>query len=276
MRFNNMKYKTISRLIPCFFQSHSTSESRFENLQVTSNKRGKKGSRHVRNLWTVWFFLVGMVCLLLSSVVAMAQMVSTPIQMNDIYSLIFGGTTMYSSSLNFPPADSVPHQSLTNLVQDSNFERFGQFGGPWGKGQYGEKGIWWNSYYARSTARTIVLRTTDTLYTSYGIRTALYITNHSPVAPHVYGTTVQQIFARPGKYTISIWAAAKNLSNGAIYIVVDRPWRVRPINLPGGSYGWRKFTGSFITNTGEIQLRIISANTGEACLTGISVTPSLY
>jgi hypothetical protein len=185
------------------------------------------------------------------------------------------GVVFLVSGLIFTHGGPIPPQTQGsyNLVQDSNFARFGQYGGPWGKGQYGEKGIWWNSYHANSTAKTIYLKNDDTLFRSYGVRTALYISNRSPAAPHVYGTTVQKIITRPGRYTLTVWASARNLSNGAIYFVVDKPWNVRPVTLRGGNYGWTQFRGSFTTNTGEIQLRIISANTGEAWLTGISITP---
>jgi hypothetical protein len=184
------------------------------------------------------------------------------------------GIILFVSGLIFTYAGSVSPQYSTNLVQDSNFERFGQNSGPWGRGQYGEKGIWWNSYHANTTARTIYLQANDMLFTRYGIRTALYITNRSPAAPHVYGTTVQKIMTRPGRYNITLWASARNLSNGGLYIVVDKPWRVRPITLRGGNYGWTQYTGSFTTDTGEIQLRIISANIGEAWLSGVTVTPA--
>lgn len=201
----------------------------------------------------VLFFLAGVVCL--------------------AFTVIFGGTAL-SSGLDAAPPEPVPIESQ-NLVRDNCFANFGYPSGPWGKGQYGEKGIWWNSNNADCTFGRYGLKDFDTLYKRFGITHALCINNRSPAAPHVYGTTVQQIRARPGRYRITLWAAAQNLTNGVIYVVVDRPWRVRPISLPGGNYDWRQFSGTFTTNTGEIQLRIISAGTGAACISAVSITPTL-
>ena len=167
------------------------------------------------NLWFLRFSLVGMVCFALSSGAATAQVESPLIQMNVINAIIFGGTTLSGSGLNFAPAGTESHESPGNLVQDSCFKYFGRHEGPWGKGQYGDKGIWWNSNNAKSTFGRYGLNFDDTLYKNKGITNALCITNHSPQAPHVFGTTVQQINAFPGKYTITLWAAAQNLSNGA-------------------------------------------------------------
>jgi hypothetical protein len=223
------------------------------------------------NLWLLRFSLVGMVCFALISGAVSAQAESPLIQMNAINAIISGGTMLSGSGLNFAPAGTETHESPGNLVQDSCFKFFGRHEGPWGKGQYGEKGIWWNSNNAKSTFGRYGLYADNPLFINKGITSALCIINHSPPGPHVYGTTVQQINAFPGKYTITLWASGQDLSNGAVYIVVDRPWKVRPISLPGGTYGWRKFSGSF-TTTGQIQLRIITAGTGSACITAITIT----
>ncbi len=225
------------------------------------------------NLWLLRFSLVGLVCFALSSGAATAQVDSPLIQMNVINTINFGGTTLSGSGLNFAPAGTETYKSPGNLVQDCCFEFFGDRDGPWGKGQYGEKGIWWSSNNADVTFGKYGLFARATLYKAKGITSALCINNRSPQGPHVYGTTVQQINALPGKYTITLWAASEDLSNGAVYIVVDRPWNVRPITLPGGRYDWRKFTGSF-TTTGQIQLRIISANTGRVCISAINILRS--
>ncbi|MDX1606695.1 MAG: DUF642 domain-containing protein, partial [Candidatus Competibacterales bacterium] len=152
-----------------------------------------------------------------------------------------------------------------NLVRDPSFSGFGNPSGAWGTGvQYGQYGIWWNSRNARSTARTVDIA-------SDVYRTALYINNQSVRSPHVFGTTAQRISVTPGRtYRVSLWARARNLrSNGAINIVVDPEWKVRPINLTGGTYDWQQFSGTFQAARDYVDLRIISEDIGEAWLTGM-------
>ncbi len=72
----------------------------------------------------------------------------------------------------------------------------------------------------------------------------------------------------PGRrYRISLWARAERLaSDGAVSIVVDEDWRVRPIRLPRGTYDWTEFTGEFSLPETTAPLRILSEDAGEAWL----------
>lgn len=157
-----------------------------------------------------------------------------------------------------------------NLVIDNNFVNFSS-GNAWGTGQYSKNGIWWNSRGARS--RYSIVNLGNNRPPGSKASTALYLQNSSRAAPHVYGTTCQRIDVQRGKqYTISFWLSAKNVaSDGALYIVVDPQWTIRPINIKGGSYGWTKFSGSFTASANYIDLRIIFANTGEVWMTEIEM-----
>ena len=159
-----------------------------------------------------------------------------------------------------------------NLVRDTNFANFNS-GQAWGTGLYSQNGIWWNSNNARS--RYSIVNLNQSRPPGSNAVTALYLQNSSGSAPHVYGTTCQRINVQRGRrYTISFWATARNLaSNGTVYIVVDPQWRVRPINMKGGSFGWTKFSGSFTASSNYIDLRIIIANTGEVWITEMTMTP---
>ncbi len=163
---------------------------------------------------------------------------------------------------------------LINFVLDGNFSDFGKPGGPWGTGAYSNYGIWWNSKNAKSDANKILLKPDNFLYKKYGIQTALYISNKSPSAPHVFGTTAQKIKVTPNqKYTLSLWASSKDLSRtGAVNILVDPTWAKRLIYVKGGNTEWTKYSVTF--NAGDanfIDLRILFEDVGKVWMTGLSI-----
>jgi hypothetical protein len=164
-----------------------------------------------------------------------------------------------------------------NLVQDSRFAAFGSPGGRWGQGDLSQYGIWWNSGGAQSTAEVVSLLSGDDMYEQFGITTALQIDNPTPHGGHVLGTTVQRIQAEPNQmYRISLWAVSQDTySNGAVNIAVTSSWTERPISLPGGTYGWTKYEGTFWTDSsGIIQLRILSEDICTVWLTDLAVGPA--
>jgi hypothetical protein len=170
-------------------------------------------------------------------------------------------------------------QQAENLVQDSTFAAFGNAGGAWGQGETWEEGnaVWWNSHSAGSTAEIYYLSTDDYMYTQFGITTALQITNPSRRADYVYGTTAQRIQASPNQtYTVSLWAASSDTPNdNAVSIAVESSWGERPIRLPGGSYGWTRYEGTFRTDSsGIIMLRILTEDVCTIWLTGLHIGPS--
>ena len=163
-----------------------------------------------------------------------------------------------------PPVRPPNGKTDYNLLRNGDFEAGLGF---WGKGQYGDKGVWWNSGNCQSNAFA-------QKGSGRGGHAALYISNPTPRGPNVFGTTVQQIVIQPGKeYRITLYAKGKGLaSGGAINISVDPAWGIRPIHLPAGSFDWRKFEGTFKLSSSTAEFRIISEDVGEAWIDDIRIT----
>ena len=104
---------------------------------------------------------------------------------------------------------------------------------------------------------------------------SLHIINPSNRAPNVYGTTAQLIPITPNQpYRITLWAQGLKLaSRGAVTIVVDDAWSVRPIALPAGTYSWTRLSGTFSLAADHASIRILSEDAGDAWLDDISITP---
>lgn len=142
---------------------------------------------------------------------------------------------------------------------------------PWGTGAHSKgKAIWWNSASCRSSARI-------SAKTSKSPNASLFIHNPSPRAPHVYGTTAQKILINPRRrYRLVVWASARDLASpGAVSFCVDPEWRVRPVNLPAGSFPWTQFDGMFTLPGDSAEIRILSEDKGAVWLDDIKVIPDL-
>ena len=140
---------------------------------------------------------------------------------------------------------------------------------PWGTGLYSEgRPVWWNSGGCKSTADI------DEAVAKEGL-VSLHIVNASSRAANVYGTTAQRIRIEPNRpYRITIWARAFGLaSTGAVNVVVDDAWTVRPISLPAGSFSWTRFSGTFSLPADHADIRILSEDAGEAWVDAIRVIP---
>lgn len=168
------------------------------------------------------------------------------------------------ASRSISPQPPPKRKTDYNLLRNGDFEAGLGF---WGKGQYGDKGVWWNSGNCQSNAFTQKGRDGNA---------ALYISNPTPRGPHAFGTTVQQIAIQPGKeYRITLYAKGKGLaSGGAINIIVDPAWRIRPIHLPAGSFDWQKFEGTFKLPSSTAEFRILSEDIGEVWIDDIRITES--
>jgi hypothetical protein len=165
-----------------------------------------------------------------------------------------------------PTVKRAPPQSR-NLAGNGGFES--RLAAPWGSGLYSNgRSIWWTSGGCNCTAEA------DEAVRKSG-NFSLRITNRSPRGPHVYGTTAQRIPVTPKRsYRVTLWAKASGLaSNGAVSFVVDDVWKVRPIELPGGSYSWRKFTGTFSLPVDYTDLRVVSQDRGLVWIDDIQVVP---
>ena len=161
-----------------------------------------------------------------------------------------------SFAASAPDVGIASHQGL---LKSGGFE-YG-LDGPWGHGQYGENGIWWNSRNCRSSA------TVDTAIFHGGLA-SLHLLNSSARAPNLYGTTVQAIRIEANRlYRISVWAKADHLaSNGGVSLIVDKSWNLRPIALPAGSYDWRRFEGTFQLPSTTADIRILMEDQGQVWL----------
>lgn len=157
---------------------------------------------------------------------------------------------------------------LAPLVPNGGFEA--GLSAPWGTGQVlpvDGPGAWKCLSGCNSTA------TADRNVT-HGGKLSLHIVHRTPRAPHVYGTTQQPLTLKPGqRYGISLWAKTNGLrSAGAINVSVDEAWRIRPIQLPAGTYDWTPFTGEFSLPDGQAQLRILSEDVGECWIDDIEIS----
>ncbi len=154
-----------------------------------------------------------------------------------------------------------------NILKNGGFEE--GLLKPWGLGQYAQEGkIWQNFSTCQSTAEL------DEAVKESGL-VSLHIINPSARAANVYGTMVQRIpINKNTPYRVALWAKANDLASfGAVSIVVDEAWGIRPIVLPAGTYSWKEFSGVFSLPKDYAEFRIISEDKGEVWIDDIRVVP---
>ncbi|MHB9024905.1 MAG: carbohydrate binding domain-containing protein [Armatimonadota bacterium] len=154
-----------------------------------------------------------------------------------------------------------------NLLVHGDFEA--GFSRPWGTGLYSEnRPMWWNAGNCKSSVSA-----DGTV--KYNGRMSLHVVNPTARQPNCYGTTAQRIAIQKNrKYRITLWARAYEVaSNGAISIIVDSKWSIRPIVLPAGTYGWREFQGTFSLPADYVDLRILTEDKCNAWIDGIRLEP---
>ncbi|MCE9545129.1 MAG: carbohydrate binding domain-containing protein [Planctomycetia bacterium] len=138
---------------------------------------------------------------------------------------------------------------------------------PWGTGQtLNHKTAWWNSGVCTSTASKDWRVRRNGMY-------SLHINNTTPRAADNFGTTQLPLtFQKGHRYQAEIWALARGLaSDGAVSVAVDEKWTTRPIQLPKGTYDWRRFTGEFTWPGGDGQCRLMTEDRGEVWLDDLSI-----
>jgi hypothetical protein len=155
-------------------------------------------------------------------------------------------------------------QDPSSPVAEEGFE--GVFAAPWGTGQHARKTPWWTSGSCDASG------TFDRSHWHGGGK-ALHIINRSPRAANVYGTTQMPLQLTAGKkYQVTAWARANDLASaGGASIVVDMDWKIRPIQLPQGTYDWTKFTGTFVLPNSGGQLRILSEDQEEVWFDDVQI-----
>ena len=168
---------------------------------------------------------------------------------------------------DFDPAIEIlgEPKDANSPVADEGFER--EFATPWGTGQYAKgHAPWWTN--GGCDARGTFDRSQW-----HGGGKALHIINRSPRAANVYGTTQMPLQLAAGKkYQVTAWARATGLASaGGASIVVDDDWKLRPIQLPQGTYDWTKFRGTFVLPNSGGQLRILSEDQGEVWFDDVQI-----
>ena len=154
-------------------------------------------------------------------------------------------------------------------VLNGGFEAGAEVG--WGQGPSAEnRAWWWNSRDCQSVAEISGEE-------RHSGKLALHIVNISARAPHVYGTTQQPPVAiQPGRrYRVSLWAKAPQIASpGAVSLVVDSAWKVRPIQLPSGGFDWTQFSGEFVLHEPTAQIRILCEDLAEVWIDEVALTPA--
>jgi hypothetical protein len=148
-----------------------------------------------------------------------------------------------------------------NLLINGGFEQV--LAKPWESGFFTKDGtVWFNSGACKSTAQV------DRQNPHSGTA-SLHLRNASRREPNIYGTMTQKIkVVRNRKYAISLWAKGENLaSNSALNVAIDPTWRIRPLALPAGTFGWSRFSGTFNSQDRDVvEFRIIFEDTGDVWL----------
>ena len=108
--------------------------------------------------------------------------------------------------------------------------------------------------WAKATMRS------ETTNPHSGSRCMLF-TNASPQAPNVYARLYQMVGVLPAtKYELSLWVRGEDVAPGSH--LTD--WGTYTLNLPEGTFGWRKVSTTFTTKDGQGALAI-GINVANTC-----------
>jgi serine/threonine protein kinase/Tfp pilus assembly protein PilF len=110
---------------------------------------------------------------------------------------------------------------------------------------------------------------------------SLHIVRTSPSAPGTYAATSQTLpIEVTGKYRLTAWAKADDLSANALQIVINNHDATPLVSLPQGDYDWREFSGEFdikadagrrVSGLLPCTIQIISTGPGKAWLNDITI-----
>ncbi len=86
--------------------------------------------------------------------------------------------------------------------------------------------------------------------------TCLVLRSESGVQPHVYGRMVAYVDTLPGtRYELSCWVRGTEVGSGAGSSHFT-DWSTYTLNLPSGTFGWRKVATEFTTGPGQKNLAV--------------------
>jgi len=91
---------------------------------------------------------------------------------------------------------------------------------------------------------------------------ALLIVNRSPSKAQVYRTMSQKVSVRGGvAHCLTFWAKTENATAGILNFRLNDAW-TQSVVIGAGLPNWTFYQGQFVTEDGNIDLRIVSENVG--------------
>jgi hypothetical protein len=174
--------------------------------------------------------------------------------------------TAVPASPNATPTRTLtPKPSYTNLVGNGGFES-GSLSFPWGTGIYEPRAsgeVFWGS----ADADAVVV--SDSVH---GGAYALRITNRSAQAANVYRTLAQKVAVTGGQqHCLTWWARTANASNGILNFRLNDSWSL-VLSIAGGLPNYTQYAGTFIAEDSNVDLRILSENTGTVWIDDIELS----
>jgi cyclophilin family peptidyl-prolyl cis-trans isomerase len=159
-----------------------------------------------------------------------------------------------------------PTVTVTNLAVNGGFET-GALGAPWGTGIYEPRpqseGVFWGAANADATVVS-----GEAHSGAYSLR----IANRSPAAPNVYRTLSQKVKVAGGAaHCLTWWAKTQGGTSGMLTFRLNDAW-TSAIGMGAGTPGWTQYGFTFTAEDGDIDLRIVSENTGTVWIDDIVLT----
>lgn len=162
------------------------------------------------------------------------------------------------------PVPPTPVPPPPNLAANGGFES-GSLSAPWGTGIYEPRaqGVFWGSADAEAAVVSDVTHSG-----SYALR----IVNRSAAAPNVYRTLSQKVAVQGGaQHCLTFWERTQNGTPGMLTFRLNDSWG-SALGIGAGSASWAQRAFTFTAEDGNIDLRIVSENTGTAWVDDIVLT----
>lgn len=107
---------------------------------------------------------------------------------------------------------------------------------------------------------------------AHGGSASFKIVNASPFAPQIYRTMSQAVDVLGGaEYCLSFWAKTLNAQPGILSFAFNDAWSDR-IGLPPGTNDWTSVSHDFVTEDSNIDIRMITENTGTVWVDDVSLS----
>ncbi|MCC6267885.1 MAG: carbohydrate binding domain-containing protein [Dehalococcoidia bacterium] len=152
---------------------------------------------------------------------------------------------------------------FTNLVVNGGFED--GLSAPWGTGIYEPRpqGIFWGAAEAEAAV----------VGGGHSGGRHLQIVNRSPVKGNIYRTLSQKVqVAGKADHCFTVWVRTENGTGGMLTFRLNDSWG-EVLGTQAGSPEWRQYAHSFVTEDNNIDVRIVSENTGTAHIDDLVLTP---